>query len=485
MSLRPSHPDQVRVGLSARLLLLTVAFVMLAEVLIYAPSIARFRLDYLEDRLAAAHLAILALDATPDQMVSADLERELLAHVGAHTVALKRPERGKLMLMREHPTPVDQSYDLRQGSILGLIRDAILALAANDDRVLRVVGPSPKDPTVEVELVLDEAPLREAMIGYSNRILALSLVISLFTAALVYLSLLWLLVRPMRRITASMTAFRDDPEDASRIIQPSARRDEIGVAQRELANMQHGLRAALHQKTRLAALGIAVTKINHDLKNILATALLVSDRLLASDDPEVRRVTPTLMGAIDRAVRLCGQTLAFTREGPPPLELSRFDLGALVDDVAAGLPETTIGDAVWHNRIDRPIELRADREQLFRVLTNLARNGFEAGAKTIEVSARCEDGRVLIAVTDDGPGLPPRARERLFQPFSGSARPGGTGLGLAIARDLMHAHGGDIRLERSTAQGTSFCLILPLIAAGTGQQRQTPAASKSSRADAA
>jgi signal transduction histidine kinase len=479
------HPGRLRVGLSARLLLLTVVFIMVAEVHIYAPSIARFRVDYLEDRLAAAHLAILALDATPDQMVSADLERELLSHVGAHSVALKRPERGKLMLMAVHPTPADQAYDLRQGSFFGLIRDAVMTMAGSGGRVLRVVGLSPKDPSVEVEVVLDEGPLRTAMFAYSNRILALSLVISLFTAALVYISLLWLLVRPMRQITASMMAFRDDPEDASRIIQPSARSDEIGVAQRELATMQHGLRAALHQKTRLAALGTAVTKINHDLKNILATALLVSDRLLASEDPEVRRVTPTLMGAIDRAVRLCGQTLAFTREGPPPLELSRFDLSALVDDVAAGLPETNIGNANLRNRIGQPIELHADREQLFRVLANLSRNAFEAGAKSVEVSAQHEDGQILIAVSDDGPGLAPRARERLFQPFSGSARPGGTGLGLAIARDLMHAHGGDIRLERSTRDGTSFCLVLPLIAAGNGHQRQTPPNAKGSRADAA
>ncbi|MCH7795026.1 MAG: sensor histidine kinase, partial [Proteobacteria bacterium] len=65
-------------SLSARLLLLTIAFVMLAEVLIYAPSIGRFRLVYLEERLAAAHLAILALEATPDQMIGEDLKRELL-----------------------------------------------------------------------------------------------------------------------------------------------------------------------------------------------------------------------------------------------------------------------------------------------------------------------------------------------------------------------------------------------------------------------
>lgn len=466
--MRDGFPDLRTLGggLSARLLILTIAFVMLAEVLIFAPSIARFRQSYLEERLAAAHLAILALDATPDQMVSADLERELLTHVGAHKVALRRPGQGKLMLMAAQPIIIDDAFDLRRGTFFGLIGDAARALAVEDGRLLRIVGVSPKDPEVVVEVVLNEAPLRAEMLGFSKRILALSLVISLFTAALVYLSLHWLIVRPMRRITDSMTAFRDNPEDASRIIEPSRRSDEIGVAQRELATMQAGLRAALQQKTRLAALGIAVSKINHDLKNILATALLVSDRLLGSEDPEVRRVTPTLMGAIDRAVSLCGQTLNFTREGPAPLDLTSFDLRQLVEDVGRSLPATASGQGAWDNRLDAGTEVRADREQLFRVLSNLGQNAIEAGAKSVTVSARTDDGHVEILVGDDGPGLPPRARERLFQPFAGSARPGGTGLGLAIARDLMRAHGGDIELDRSTAEGTCFRLVLPPIDAG-------------------
>jgi hypothetical protein len=338
MDKKLSLPPLAR-NLSARLLLLTIAFVMLAEVLIYAPSVGRFRLVHLEERLAAAHLAILALDATPDQMIGKDLERELLEHVRAYSVGLTRPGGGKLMLMMTAPGPVDASFDLREASFFGLIGDAFVTLLQDRDRVLRVVGVSPKDRATLVEVVLDEAPLRAGMIGYSERILALSLGISLFTAALVYLSLHLLMVRPLRRITDSMSRFRADPEDPSRIIKPSARRDEVGVAQRELAEMQVGLRGALQQRARLAALGAGVTRISHDLGNILATARLVSDRLSNSEDPEVRRVAPTLLGAIDRAVNLCAQTLSFTREGAPKVERSRFDLGELVSEVGASLPE--------------------------------------------------------------------------------------------------------------------------------------------------
>ena len=463
----------VLTGLSARLLVLTIAFVMLAEVLIFAPSIARFRYDYLEARLAAAHLAILALEATPDNMVHEDLELELLSHVNAYMVALKKPDSGKLMLMTTTPERIDGSYDLRNQNFIRLISDAFATLLEDDDRVLRVIGTSPKDRRVGVEVVLDEAPLQAAMLAFAERILVLSLAISVFTAALVYLSLHWLLVRPMRRITENMVAFREDPENAARDIRPSDRNDEIGVMEHELAGVQTALRAALQQKTRLAALGIAVTKINHDLRNILATARLVSDRLVDSEDPEVRRVTPTLVTTIDRAVDLCTQTLNFTREGPISLDLQHFDLRDLIDDVGVTLSTALNGDAVWRNLMTEEIDLDADRNQLFRALSNLGENAVQSGASEIDFSASRENGELYIRVSDNGPGLPPRARDKLFQPFAGSARPGGTGLGLAIARDMVRAHGGDLKLEYSTADGTRFCMVLPSYQAD-GQNGRKP-----------
>lgn len=462
MLVQPSKLPALIHSLSARLLVLTVSFVMLAEVLIYAPSAGRFRLSYFEERLAAGHLAILALQATPDNMVSDELEAELLSHAGAYLVALKRPDGVKLMLGKGPVPTIDASVDLAQEGFFPLIGEAFVTLAQTENRVLRVVGPSPKYPQAVVEVVIDEAPMRAALVHYSSRILALSIVISVFTAALVYLSLQWLMVGPMRRMTQSMMAFREAPEDASRMIVATDRRDEIGVAQRELAEMQAGLRAALHHKTHLAALGAAVTKISHDLRNILANARLVSDRLGASGDPEVKRITPVLLAAIDRAVDLCSRTLSFTREGPPRLDRSNFALGPLVDEVGAALPPPLNG-ALWRMTGGEDIRIDADRDQLFRVLQNLGQNAFEAGATRVEIAAEPdpEAGGIAIEIADNGPGLAPRAREKLFQPFAGTGRAGGTGLGLAIARDLMRAHGGDIRLVRSTAEGTVFRLDLP------------------------
>jgi len=272
-------------------------------------------------------------------------------------------------------------------------------------------------------------------------------------------------VRPMRKIMAAMIAFRSDPEDASRVVVPSARRDEIGHAERELAQLQEAVRQALAQRSHLAALGTAVSKINHDLKNMLATARLLSDGLAESAAPEVRRVAPRLLDALDRAVALCAQTLDFTREGAPPLHRRRFPLAALADELAPtlGLPQPD--GPTLTNRIDPAMMVDADRDQLFRVLSNLVRNSLEAGARHVQVDAARESDAVVIDILDDGPGLAPKARENLFRPFAGSARPSGTGLGLAIAREILRAHGGDITLQRSDGKQTVFRLRIPSRAA--------------------
>jgi signal transduction histidine kinase len=91
----------------------------------------------------------------------------------------------------------------------------------------------------------------------------------------------------------------------------------------------------------------------------------------------------------------------------------------------------------------------------------VARNAVEAGARQLRFAAARENALVAIEIDDDGPGMPPKARENLFRPFFGSARPGGSGLGLAIARELMRAHGGDLALVASTGAGTVFRLTLP------------------------
>lgn len=447
-------------SLSARLLILTVFFVMLTEVLVFVPSVAKFRIDWMMAKMNAAHLAMLALDAAPDRTVGQMLKTDLLSQVGAHNVLVRRGG-ARLILDGAAPAHIDDSYYLAGQGPWDQIVDAMLVFIRTEPRLIRVISPSPADPKIEIELVLDETALRKEMIGFGWRIFLLSVLISLVTASLVYLSLHWLLVRPMRRITESMTAFSERPEDFRSTIRPSARNDEIGIAERQLAAMQMGLRAALTQKAHLAALGTAVAKINHDLRGVLSSALVVSDRLEQSDDPEVRKLAPTVIASIERAVALCSQTLDYAGGYERPLHRERFPLRPLVGEIEV-LPKSDPGrEASLKNETPEDLFLDGDRDQIFRILQNLVRNAIEAGATTITLSADASHGDVRIDIRDNGPGLAPRAREKLFQPFEGSARAGGTGLGLAIARELAEGHGGSLELVSTGADGTLFRLTLP------------------------
>ena len=450
-------------GLSARLLVLTIFFVMLGEVLIYVPSIARFRLSYLQERIVASHLAALALKATPDNIVSKDLALELLNGAEVRVITLKRPESRELMLTEPMPPQIDAHFDIRNPSAMELISGAFMTLFRGD-RTIRVTASFPDGSPGSLDVILDETDLRKAMVGYSTNILTLSIVISLITASLVYLSLHILIVRPMGRITASMVSFRRAPEDDKVVIDETQRSDELGTAQRELRRMQEDLRGALKQRAHLAALGAAVSRINHDMRNLLSTAQLISDSLASVEDPKARRVVPRLMQTVDRAIDLCTQTLSYGRADEQPPRRTVFKLAELQDEVAAtvGLPPD--GSITWQCRVPRDLCVEADREQIFRILTNLGRNAVAAmpdgGVITIEAEQTPE--RIGISIADSGPGLPEKALNHLFEPFAGSVRKGGTGLGLAISRELAVGHGGDLVLVKSGDEGTVFRLELPV-----------------------
>ena len=450
-------------GLSARLLVLTVCFVMVSEILIYAPSISRFRNDWLDERLSTAYLAILALEATPDYMIDPQLEIRLLVNAGARVIALRTPD-GKNLIMRGS-TPaniiISRQIDLSDQMPTTLIEDAFEELLHGGGRLLRVRGQTPQSGDAWIDIVLDDTPLRQAMISYSWRILGLSILISLVTAALIFAALQWLLVRPMRSLTQRMVDFRANPEDMSRDGAAARRSDEIGVAEREFLQLQKQIRKALKQRERLAALGTAVSKINHDLRGALATAQLVADRLAHSDNPEVQKMAPSLVRALDRAIALCTDTLNFTREGPAKPEYSRFPLAELHGELGESLGKYLNGTAVLKADFAQDFTVTADRAQLYRVIHNLAENALQMGAHKVAVRARRDGGKIEIEVADDGPGLPPKALQSLFVPFKGSARSGGTGLGLAIARELMRVQGGDLKLAANDATGATFLLELP------------------------
>ena len=452
-------------SLSGRFLILTTVFVMLAEVLIFVPSVARFREDYLLARLERAQIASLALEA--DNMISPELEAELLLNAEVYNVVLRRDDMRQLALSSPIPAPINATYDMRDPTAMTLIVDALTTLVDWDERIARVIGNPVRDGGLLIEVTMDEMPLRAAMIDYGLNVLALSAVISVITAFLLFLAVQGLLVRPIKRVVGHMQSYAKSPEDARRIITPSARVTELRDAEMALQSMQVELTGALKQKERLAQLGGAVAKVSHDLRNILTSAQLFTDRIEGSDDPLVKRMAPKLVGSITRAVNLCETTLAFGRVDEPAPALTRVNLARIVSDVfdserlAAGDDDISFAE-------DIPVgmALRADGEQLYRAIFNLVRNARQAITATgkageISIKGFEDDNAWWIVVSDTGPGLPPKAKEFLFQPFQGGARKGGSGLGLVIAADLVRGHGGRLDLASTGVDGTVFKIQLP------------------------
>jgi signal transduction histidine kinase len=466
-----------KLGLSAKLLLLTLLFVMLAEILIFVPSVANFRISWLSDRLTAARLAALATQDRREGRIPDPLRTELLRTAQVRAVSWLRNDQHMLVLPPDRQEAISERYDLTAASRPGgfwsdvalrarLIWDAMAVFFADESRVIAVMGePVPGDRIV---IVLPEGALKAAMIRYGLNILGLSIIISVITAALVYFALNNMFVQPMTRITRNILSFSQNPEDASRIIVPSRRKDEIGVAERGLAHMQGELTHTLQQKNRLAALGLAVSKISHDMRNMLANAQLLSDRLGSLQDPAVQRFAPKLIASLDRAISLCESTLRFGRAEEAPPRREPTALRALVADVGDGLGLPRDDGIAWSIEVQDDLHIDADRDQLYRVLSNLCRNALQAieqqesgaGQGHIRVSGARNGNRVTIDVRDNGPGVPEKARAHLFQAFQGSARKGGTGLGLAVAHELVTAHGGSIRLLE-TDRGTQFRIEIP------------------------
>lgn len=452
-------------SLSGRFLILTVIFVMLAEVFIFVPSVARFREDYLLARLERAQIASLALEA--DDMLSPALEAELLRNAEVYNVVLRRDEIRQLALSSPIPSPIVATYDMRDPGSMTLILNALSTLVDTRERIVRVIGNPVRDGGLLIEITMDEMPLRDALLEYGRNILFLSAFISIITAGLLFFSVQILLVRPIKGVVDHMQAYAKAPEDARQIITPSAGVTELRDAEQSLQMMQTQLTGALKQKERLAQLGGAVAKVSHDLRNILTSAQLFTDRIESSDDPLVKRMAPKLVNSITRAVNLCETTLAFGRMDEPAPTLTRVNLAQIVSEVidserlAAGEYPLSFSED-----IPASMTLRADGEQLYRVIFNLVRNARQAIMATgnpgeIGLQAVEDDLSWRLTIADTGPGLPQKAQEHLFQPFQGGVRKGGSGLGLVIAADLIRGHGGRLELQRTDENGTRFMILLP------------------------
>jgi signal transduction histidine kinase len=465
---QPRPQPSYRLGLSGKLLLLTIPLVMIAGMLIYVPAIANFRMNRLNDRLAAANTAALVLDAAPYGMVPESLSRQILTSIGARAVAIKMGQQRRLLASADLPAAIDHDVDIRNVTVWSAIVDAFEVMLETGNQSIRVVGPAPGVAQF-IEVVIDELPLRQAMYRFSRNVLVVSLLIAGITAGLVYLALHYLFVRPMRRLTASLIGFHENPESPVRIIVPSQRGDEIGVAERELSDMQRDLVSMLNQKSRLVALGLAVSKINHDLRNLLASSQLLSDQLASVPDPRVQRFAPKLMRSLERAIAFCQSTLSYGRAQEAAPDRRKILVEQAVAEVRESAGLASDASITWISAIERGLTVDADPDQLFRVLLNLVRNAAQAlesqpkgdgGASQIRITGRREGTVTIIEISDTGPGVPAKAREHLFEAFQTSGRPGGSGLGLAISAELVRAHDGEIHLVEGTI-GATFRLAIP------------------------
>lgn len=454
----PKRKLRWRDSLSFRLFLIAIASVMVVEALIFVPSATRFRNEWLNDQIDAGRLAALALEAAPSRMVSEELEQDLLKSAMVLAVAELYDERrdmilnpGKEICCTRKIVLFDETPDFSE------IGDTMGTFFAPNDRFL-IIRAAGSRPGRVIEIVADETDLRQKLSAYGLNILGLSLLISISTGGLLYLMLLMTVVRPIRRVTLSVEQIRDEPGSWKRRLSPTPRSDEIGRAQNALSDMEEAVSNAFRQQERLAQLGEAVAKINHDLRNSLATAQLVSDSLSRSEDPRVAKSLPRLERALERAINLASDTLKYGRSSVPESKVQRVRLFDIAEEAAAEAL-AAYGDVQFTNEVAPEADGMADPDHLHRICANLIRNAAEAmeGAGAVSVGY---DGAAL-SVADTGPGLPEQATANLFKAFAGSTRRDGTGLGLALSRDLARAMGGDLELGDTGPGGTRFVIFLP------------------------
>ena len=466
--LTPHAPD----GLSSRLLLLTVVFTLAVQALIVGPNAASFHERWLLDRLQSAELASVGVEALPYSAVDDQTAEQLLRIGGVSAVAISDQGVMRQLLQAPNLTRAPDFIDLRRRSLGARLLDPVRTLFGPPDRFIRARAAPRYRSGDFIDVVAPAEPLKVELRAFLLNSLLVSVVISVVAGSLLYAGLAFLVLQPLRRVTRSIEGFAADPQTVAPT--PSDRHDEIGRVERELARMQEEVRQALRSRSRLVALGEAVAKINHDLRNMLTSAQIASERLADSADPQVAKALPRLERALGRAAALTRNVLDYGKSEEPAPVMDRVALATALTSAAedAGLEPNGVRLA---KALPPRFVVEADADQLHRILVNLMRNARQAieGDATraprkkggplgsVLVEATVEDGWSVIRIVDDGPGIPPRLSGKLFEPFVSGGSADGTGLGLTISRELAAAHGGELRLVETGPTGTTFELRLP------------------------
>ncbi|MGU3574357.1 sensor histidine kinase [Brucellaceae bacterium C25G] len=462
--------------LSNKFLLMTMLAVLVAEILIFIPSTASMRIRWLTDLLDTVTPVALMLENERGYIRSRETQDKILYATNTKSISLSNGEQTTLLAQSAQPFVVNASVNPRQTSESQAIWDAFAILFDSTEHNIRVYGAIP-DTDKTLEIVVSSKPLRNALLVYARYVAIISLLISVMAAGFIYLIIHEMLLRPVIRMHQEMISFAEKPDDPSRIIQPEERQDELGIAQQQLALMQTNLQQTYTERKHLADLGMAVSKINHDMRNILASAQLMSDSLAEVKDPAVKRFAPRLIRTLSRAINYSESVVAYGSSKETAPNPRRTLLYTIVQDVENIINSDQLHNIHFINAVPEDFTLITDDEQLFRILTNLCRNAMQAlqampapigeddFKKKITVQAMSDGNRILIDVKDNGPGLSPKAKENLFTAFRGSTRNDGTGLGLVIVQDLVRANGGEILHCEQSEPGAHFQIILPAEAA--------------------
>jgi signal transduction histidine kinase len=482
-----AFPRLPGLGLAARLLLLTIGSVLLALSLFYVTRLSFARENWLRDRLMAAQAAALVYGGAHEAPTRPDLSAEILDAVGAKSISIEGVGRSFSITTGSPPPKPDYIFDLADSTYLGGVWEALRTLFAPRGSILRVSGRAPMDGA-RIEITIDQSSLIDSMWRISASFLFIALGLSAFVTCVLWAALWHMVIRPVRRLTTSIIAFGERPRDALPVLTPSGRDDEIGRAEAALAAMQGSLAHELSQRKRLAELGMAVARINHDLRNMLSAAQLISDRLAGISDPLAQRLAPRLVATLDRAIQFCQLTLNYGAAREPTTAKRSFDLREVVREVVEMAEATDAVGIAYSIDIPPRFELHADPDHVRRVIENLVRNAAQAlqsqgsrgdWPRAIRFAAIRTGGVALIEVSDSGPGFAPEQTAHIFEPFHLSTREGGSGLGLAIAADLVARNGGSIALAPSQPEdfyrGARFLITLPTPESASKPARPAPA----------
>ena len=452
-----------------RLLLLITLSVFITEIMVFIPSIANMQSSWLDDHHQSAKAISMILASTPDPVLSQNLQKNVLIATDALAISIIKGKQRYDFAVSPHLKKVNEVIDLPDYSETKALLDSLSTLYFGGDNILLVRGPI--DGTdIYLEVTVADKNLREAMVQFSWHFVVISLTIAIVAATMIYFIVHELLVRPLQNIYTNMLDFVIEPHNPSRILVPEPRYDEVGITQKRISVIESELQKSYARQKHLANLGLAVSKINHDMRNILASAQLMSDHLADAKDPMVKKIAPKLIKAIDRAVTYSQTVITYGRTQEPTPNRQHLLLHKLIDDVFESLTLPGSDKVEFINDVPVDITVDADDEELHRVITNLCRNGVQAmveredgsnNKNKLIIHGRRLDHTTIIDVTDTGPGLPAKAKQHLFSPFQGSTSKNGTGLGLTICEELIHAHGGTIKLIDDDEGGAHFEIRIP------------------------